>query len=214
MEYVMLEVDFTGNDDAHVVGFIAREVESEKEWLKQIKSAIREKLKDNDGYIDIYNSDNNSTPFESLDDVLDTFSMKKITKEEFLVLSNLFGSYDNVVEYGHTDDFLDYAPPVVKEKVVVRHGEVIEQVKLYCKDETSDKVYNVTLEKVEHGYVVNYENGKRLDKDGNPAKLTEGTKTEHPMAYEYAKEIFDALVKSKNKYTTDPSGVVQKLKIK
>lgn len=216
MEYIMLEVDFTGNDDAHVVGFIAREVESEKEWLKQIKSAIRQELKDNDGYINISNSDNCETPFDSLEEVLSTFSMKKITKEEFLVLSNLFGSYDNVVEYGHTDNFLDYAPPAVKEKVVVKHGEVIEQVKLYCKDETSDKVYNVTLEKIEHGYIVNYENGKRLDKEGNPAKLTEGTKTEYPMAYEYAKEIFDALVKSKNKYTTDPSGIVnnKSLKIK
>lgn len=216
MEYIMLKVDFTGNDDAHVVGFVAREVESEKEWLKQIKSAIRQELRDNDGYINISNSDNCETPFESLDEVLDTFSTKKITKEEFLFLKNLFGSYDNVVTYGHTDNFLDYSPPLIKEKIKVRHGEVIEQVKLYCKDDTSDKVYNVTLKKLEHGYVVNYENGKRLDKEGNPATLTEGTKTEQPMAYEYAKEIFDALVKSKNKYTTDPSGSVKnnKLKIK
>lgn len=208
MEYILLNVNFNGNDDANVVGFIAREVESEKEWLKQIKSAIKQELKDNDGYLEISNSDNCSTPFESLDEVLDIFSMIKITKEEFLVLSNLFGSCNNVVEYGHTDSFLDYCPPAPKEKTVVKHGEIIEQVKLYCKDDTSDKVYNVTLEKIEHGYVVNYENGKR------EGKLTEGTKTEYPMAYEYAKEIFDALVKSKNKYTTDSSGVVKKLKLK
>lgn len=208
MEYILLNVNFNGNDDANVVGFIAREVESEKEWLKQIKSAIKQELKDNDGYLEISNSDNCSTPFESLDEVLDIFSMIKITKEEFLVLSNLFGSNDNVVEYGHTDSFLDYCHPAPTAKTVVKHGEIIEQVKLYCKDDTSDKVYNVTLEKIEHGYVVNYENGKR------EGKLTEGTKTEYPMAYEYAKEIFDALVKSKNKYTTDSSGVVKKLKLK
>lgn len=81
MEYILLNVDFTGNDDANVTGFIAREVASEKEWLKQIKNALKVEFADRDGCIEIYNSDNCSTPFESLEEVLDTFSMKKITKK-------------------------------------------------------------------------------------------------------------------------------------
>jgi hypothetical protein len=201
MEYVLLNVNFSGNDDAQVEGFIAREVESQKEWQKQIKQAVKEELKDGDGFLEIYHSDNCSTPFESVEEVLGTFTMKTITKEEFLVLSNLFGSSDNVVSYGHTDSYLDYYPPVVKEKVIVLHGEVVEDIKLYFKDDTSDKVYNIQIEKVAQGYVVNYQFGK------NGGKLKEGTQTDSPVPYENAKEIFDAAIKFKNKYTTDPSGI-------
>ena len=134
--------------------------------------------------------------------------LKKISKEEFLVLEKLFGSYQNVVSYGHTDNFLDYHPPIVKDKIEVLHGKVVEEIKLYCTDDTSDKVYNVQIEKVKNGYVVNYQNGKRN------SNLTEGTKTDSPLSYDNAKEIFDALIKSKNKYTTDPSGVVKNTKLK
>lgn len=202
MEYVLLNVDFTGNDDAHVEGFQAREVVSEKEWLKQIKSALKEEFKD-DGYITIYHSDNDGTPFDSVEEVLSIISTKVITKEEFLMLERLFGSYQNVVSFGHSDSFLDYTPPVIKEKIEVLHGKIIQEINLYCKDDTSDKVYNVQIEQVKNGYVVNYQNGKR---DG---KLTDGTKTDSPVSLENAKEIFDALVKSKNKYTTDSSGIVK-----
>lgn len=209
MEYVLLNVDFTGNDDAHVEGFQAREVVSEKEWLKQIKATLKEEFK-NDGYMTIYHSDNDGTPFDSVDEVLSIISTQVITKEEFLTLEKLFGSYNNVVSYGHSDDFLDYTPPVVKEKIEVLHGIIVQAVNLYYKDDTSDKVYNVQIEQVKNGYVVNYQNGKR---DG---KLTDGTKTDAPVSLENAQEIFNALVKSKNKYTTDPSGIVKnnKLKIK
>ena len=142
-----------------------------------------------------------------LKDTLNYFKEEN-TQEEFLVLEKLFGSYQNVVSYGHTDNFLDYQPPIIKDKVEVVHGKVVEEIKLYCTDDTSDKVYNVQIEKVNNGYVVNYQNGKRN------SNLTEGTKTEAPLSLENAKEIFDALVKSKNKYTTDPSGVVKTTKLK
>lgn len=125
-----------------------------------------------------------------------------------MVLEKLFGSYQNVVSYGHSDSFLDYSIPVIKEKVEVLHGKIIEEIHLYCKEGSSDKVYNIQLEKVKEGYVVNYQNGKRN------STLTEGTKTELPLSLENAKEIFDALIKSKNKYTTDPSGVVKNTKPK
>lgn len=201
----MLNIDWIGNDDAPITGFIVREVESQKEWNKQIKVAVKDKLKDNDGYLEIYNSDNCSTPFESVDEVLDIFSMRTVTKEEFMVLKNIFGETDNVITYGHSEDFFEYSPPAPKVKVPVLHGTVVEEIKLYYQDSTSDKVYYIQIERIdgaEVGYVVNYQNGKRLDKDGNPGKLAVGTKTDAPVSYENAKEIFDALVKYKREYTT------------
>lgn len=120
MEYVLLNIAFSGNDDAYVEGFIAREVESKKEWFEQIKQAIKDELKDGDGFLEIYNSDNCSTPFESVEEVLNTFTMKQITKDDFLVLSKLFGGDQNVVSYGHTDSFLDYNPPIIKEKAKIK----------------------------------------------------------------------------------------------
>lgn len=204
MEYILLNINFVGSDDAPIDGFIAREVESEKEWLKQIKSSIKEEFKEND-YLEIYHSDNCSTPMESVEEVLSMFSMKKITQEQFLVLKTLFAYPDSdVVKYGHDEGFLEYYPPVPKIKPTILHGEVIEEIKLYYKDETSNKLYNIQLEKVEGGYVVNYQNGKNKGAD---SKLTEGTKTDGPVPYDNAKEIYDALIKYKNDYTTDPSGI-------
>ena len=133
--------------------------------------------------------------------------MTKITKEDFLVLSNLFGSSNNVVSYGNTENFLAYEPPApkkIKDKVITIHGKVVEEIKLYCSEGTSDKVYNIQIEKVQGGFVVNYQNGQRN------GKLTDGTKTDSPVTHEDAKEIFDALVKIKKDYTTDPSGIKSK----
>jgi len=67
-----------------------------------------------------------------------------------------------------------------------------EQVVLYFKQGTSDKVYHVSLEEVENAsFVVNFAYGRR------GSTLTTGTKTKQPVDYTSAKPIYDKLVKSK-----------------
>jgi len=67
-----------------------------------------------------------------------------------------------------------------------------EYITLYFKQGSSDKVYNVSLEEVEHNrFVVNFAYGRR------GATLKTGTKTKTPVDYASAKKLYDKLVKSK-----------------
>ena len=117
MEYVMVKISFLGNDDINFQGFKICEVESKKEWEKQIKNNIQQELDDGGGYFTIYSSDNAGTPFESLEEVWNTLTFKKITQEEFKAVSNVLGVKGKNVEYGHTPDFLDYVEPKPKAKL-------------------------------------------------------------------------------------------------
>ena len=67
-----------------------------------------------------------------------------------------------------------------------------ENITLYFKKGTSDKVYTASIEKAGTGsFVVNFAYGRR------GATLTTGTKTKNPVDYDSAKKIYDKLVKSK-----------------
>jgi len=67
-----------------------------------------------------------------------------------------------------------------------------EQITLYFKQGTSDKIYKASLEEVGNdSFVVNFAYGRR------GSTLTTGTKTQTPVDYASAKKEYDKLVKSK-----------------
>lgn len=67
----------------------------------------------------------------------------------------------------------------------------MKSVSLYFKEGSSDKVYNVALQKEGDGYKVNFSYGRR------GAALSVGTKTNTPVDEPSAIKIFDKLVKEK-----------------
>jgi bifunctional non-homologous end joining protein LigD len=67
-----------------------------------------------------------------------------------------------------------------------------EQITLYFKQGTSDKIYQASIEQVgDDSFVVNFAYGRR------GSTLTTGTKTPTPVDYAFAKKAYDKLVKSK-----------------
>lgn len=62
---------------------------------------------------------------------------------------------------------------------------------LYYREGSSDKIYQVAIEQVNGGFVVNFAFGRR------GTTLQTGTKTSSPVPYEKAKAIFDKLIASK-----------------
>lgn len=84
-------------------------------------------------------------------------------------------------------------------------AQVIEQIKLYFTEGTSDKVYETWItQKAENSYTVDFQNGRR------GSTLKPGTKTVNPVDLAKAREIYERLVKSKLKdgYTPCESGQV------
>lgn len=81
-------------------------------------------------------------------------------------------------------------------------GMAERSITLYCREGSSDKVYQVHLRAQAQGWVVDYANGAR------GKALRTGTKTEMPVSLQSAQDIYDKLVKSKMKggYTQDESG--------
>ncbi|CAN5539784.1 hypothetical protein BH09VER1_BH09VER1_23940 [soil metagenome] len=79
----------------------------------------------------------------------------------------------------------------------------MEQITLYFKNGSSDKVYQATLDDRYTGWVVEFAYGRR------GTTLTLGTKTAIPVSYEKAKAIYDKLVKEKQGkgYTVGEGGV-------
>jgi bifunctional non-homologous end joining protein LigD len=67
----------------------------------------------------------------------------------------------------------------------------MEQITLYFKQGTSDKIYQISLEQQNGGYVVNFAYGRR------GSTMNTGTKTQSPVGYNAAKAIYDKLVKEK-----------------
>lgn len=62
------------------------------------------------GYAEIYHSDNDQTTFESAEELFATVKLKKITQEEFEVVSRLAGQ-----SYGNTTEFMEYYAPEPKK---------------------------------------------------------------------------------------------------
>ncbi len=69
--------------------------------------------------------------------------------------------------------------------------ENTESIFLHYRDNRSDKVYQVQLDSVEGGFVVNFQFGRR------GSSLQSGTKTPEPMSYEKAFKIYERLVAEK-----------------
>ena len=78
----------------------------------------------------------------------------------------------------------------------------LENITLYYREGTSDKVYQCQIEPAGERFVVNFSYGRR------GSTLNTGTKTNVPVDYDSAKRIFDKLVKEKksNGYTEGESG--------
>ena len=76
-------------------------------------------------------------------------------------------------------------------------------VSLFCREGSSDKVYQCSLQARESGWVVEFAFGKR------GTALKTGTKTSTPVSYADAAKVFEKLVKEKTAkgYTEDQSGV-------
>lgn len=80
----------------------------------------------------------------------------------------------------------------------------IQQISLYYKDGSSDKVYHLQIEEQTPGYVVNFQYGKR------GSTLTAGSKTKDPVNLEEAQKAYSKLIKEKmgKGYTEGESGAV------
>lgn len=79
---------------------------------------------------------------------------------------------------------------------------VPEFTALYYREGSSDKIYQVSLEPAEDGYVVNFAYGRR------GAALNAGTKTACPVDHEEARRIYQRLIRDKmaKGYTEGPDG--------
>jgi bifunctional non-homologous end joining protein LigD len=67
----------------------------------------------------------------------------------------------------------------------------MEQITLYFRQSSSDKVYQASIEPADGGYVVRFAYGRR------GTTLQTGTKTNTPVAQDEAKRIYDKLVAEK-----------------
>lgn len=81
---------------------------------------------------------------------------------------------------------------------------IVEQISLAYKDGGSDKVYHAQIEKVDGGYNVNFQYGKR------GATLATGCKTPSPVDLEKANVVFTKLIKEKTAkgYSEGESGAI------
>jgi len=76
-----------------------------------------------------------------------------------------------------------------------------ESISLFYKDGGSDKEYQASLEEMGAGWIVNYRYGRRGSAN------TAGTKTDGPLPYEEAWNVYCKLVKSKtDKGYTEKNG--------
>ena len=79
---------------------------------------------------------------------------------------------------------------------------MIENIILFYREGSSDKVYKANITEEPTGFIVNFAYGRR----GNT--LTTGSKTPKPVSYDQAKKIYDKLIleKTDKGYIEDPSG--------
>jgi predicted DNA-binding WGR domain protein len=76
-------------------------------------------------------------------------------------------------------------------KLLERKTPLMENITLYFRQGSSDKVYQAAIEAKDGGYVVNFAYGRR------GTTLQTGTKTQAPVDYAAAKGIYDKLIKEK-----------------
>ena len=76
----------------------------------------------------------------------------------------------------------------------------MENITLYFRQGSSDKIYQAAIEPKDGGYTVNFAYGRR------GSTLSTGTKTQSPVPYAEAKAIFDKLVKEKIAKGYTPQG--------
>ena len=67
----------------------------------------------------------------------------------------------------------------------------MENITLYFRQGSSDKVYQAAIEPKDGGYIVNFAYGRR------GSTLSTGTKTQLPVSHDEAKAIFDKLIREK-----------------
>ena len=77
-----------------------------------------------------------------------------------------------------------------------------ERITLYCREGSSDKVYQASIESQGELFVVNFAYGRR------GSTMNTGTKTQTPVDYDSARNLFDKLVRDKQAkgYTEGPDG--------
>ena len=77
-----------------------------------------------------------------------------------------------------------------------------QRITLYYREGSSDKVYQASIEPQGEGFVVNFAYGRR------GSTMNTGTKTQTPVDYDSAKNIYDKLVREKmaKGYTEGPDG--------
>jgi antitoxin component YwqK of YwqJK toxin-antitoxin module len=88
-------------------------------------------------------------------------------------------------------EWIDGKPNAQEKTQANNQTRVVETKKLAFKEGSSDKVYHVFLIKVENGFFVNFEFGKR------GTKLQTGTKTTTPIDEVTARKIFNKTVQEK-----------------
>lgn len=77
--------------------------------------------------------------------------------------------------------------------------ETIGSINLYYRESRSDKVYQVQLDHVDGGYLVNFQFGRR------GSSLQSGTKTPTPISYEAARKLYERLIAEKKAKGYTPS---------
>jgi hypothetical protein len=121
MEYAMVKIYFLGSDDVNFQGFMVTQVESKKDLEKQVLANLTSEFEQGSGWLEISHSDNNQTTFDTIDEVWNTLTFKKVTEDEFKTLSKFLANDRPVVKYGHVPSFLDYEMPkpekAVKQKI-------------------------------------------------------------------------------------------------
>jgi bifunctional non-homologous end joining protein LigD len=82
-----------------------------------------------------------------------------------------------------------------------------ERITLYYREDSSDKVYQASIEPLGEGFVVNFAYGRR------GSTMNTGTKTSSPVDYDSAKNIYDKLIREKKAkgYTEGPDGTPYQL---
>lgn len=102
--YAMIKIDFVGNDDFHFQGFKIGMTKSIQATIELIRDNLEQEFEDDGGILEIYHSDNDQTPFESVDEVMQTLEINEISEVEYQTLKKFIGT-----DYGKTTSFMEFA---------------------------------------------------------------------------------------------------------
>lgn len=118
MEYVMVEMNFTGSDNGFFQAFKIQQVESQEQYESLVKNKMTQEL-EKYGEIKIFSDDIHYTSFDSVENIWPAIRFQKVTQEEVNVMKKLLGRSEDNLEHGPTPDFFRYdtPKPVVKIKM-------------------------------------------------------------------------------------------------